>query len=447
MILSHLLYSCLYGLNHNNSFPNTSIASDAFSKHYLIHRIFNSFGTLIILICLYKYSEFNSKSELNPENDNKEKNKEKNRNKLIFHNSENKFLSNEFILFYFLIIFCWVLVDDIIENYIAIFQDLDFWMFELITLSYFSIKIFKYELYKHRFLAISLCIFSSLLKIGCIMVTFFGYKETAQEENNYTGGLKILYKNKPGLTIPLGIILYIILITLRSYISWKLKWYMDIINVSHIKLFIIYGVFSIIIYTIISLIGTFIDCFDLQNLEISKYMCKVELINNKNNTIYHLEDFKIYFDNFKNENILREIIVIILGIISFFFKKYFSILIIKDYSPIYVIISIPILYLLQKVVMFFNTLFSDESFFNCKNKCNKNKIIKFSFDIYGDLFSFIGFLIYLEKLVIKGWNLDQNIQSNMKLRSFSELKISDEERFSGSIKESPITFDGEDNVF
>ena len=169
-------------------------------------------------------------------------------------------------------------------------------------------------------------------------------------------------------------------------------------------------------------------------------MCKVELINNKNNTIYHLEDFKIYFDNFKNENILREIIVIILGIISFFFKKYFSILIIKDYSPIYVIISIPILYLLQKVVMFFNTLFSDESFFNCKNKCNKNKIIKFSFDIYGDLFSFIGFLIYLEKLVIKGWNLDYNIQSNMKLRSFSELKI----RLS---KESRTTFDGEDNDF
>ena len=54
--------------------------------------------------------------------------------------------------------------------------------------------------------------------------------------------------------------------------------------------------------------------------------------------------------------------------------------------------------------------------------------------------SFIGFLIYLEKLVIKGWNLDQNTQSNMKLRSFSELNI----RLS---KESRTTFDGEDNDF
>ena len=416
MIFCSIIMSCLYGLNHNECFPNTSIDDEDFSKHYLLHRTFNSIGIVVISIFLLIYEKKVSKSE------SKEENKNKTKNILIYNNNENEFNSKRLFLLYLLLIICWVLIDDIIENYIVIFQDLDFWMFELIFLWFLNIKMFKNELYKHHILAISLCILSSLLKIGTIIVTFTNIQETKKEEKNYNGGLPIFYKTYP-YTIPLGLILYILIIFLRSYISLKLKWFMDKKYVSHIKLFGLYGAFGIIIYFFLSLIGTFQECPNDDD-ENSKYLylCKVNYPDN--NTIY-IENFKKYSDNYGNNEtkIWREIITVILGFFIFSFKKYFSILIIKYLTPVHVIISIPIVFFLQKVVMVTHLLESHGNFCNSSLK----KKIKFFLDIFGDCFSILGFLIYLEIIVLKCFKWDYNIKDNIMRRSVVEINDNDNE--------------------
>ena len=432
MALSYLFYIILYGLNHNESFEVTRIAREDFSKHYLIHRVFISIGIFIISICLHKYEVISSRSELIEESNYKEKTSTK--NELIYNDAENMDKSIKFILFYLFIILCWVLLDDIIENYIVIFKDLDFWMFELIILWYLSIKMFKYEIYNHQILGISLCLFSGLLKIGCIIVTFINVNgdDNDKDKGQYNGKLPIIYKVNKNL-IFVGIILYILLITLRSYVYLKLKWYMDKKYVSHNKIFIVYGFLGIIIYCIISLIGTKIKC-NSQYI-FSQYICKVITNNNgsnvsynldnrvkDNNITYYLENIFVYFDNYKKnynffEKYIWEIIVILLGIISWFLKEYFTILIIKYLTPVHVIISIPIVFLAQKAVMIIRTFLGNTDFF----KKNTNKKIKFSLDIFGDAFCVLGFIIYLELIQIKCCKFDYNTRYNMIKRSFGEI--------------------------
>jgi hypothetical protein len=430
--VAHLCICVLYGLNHNESFVTTRIAEENFAKHYPIHRIFNSIGVFFISCFFYKYEEMSSRSELIYENNNKAKNS--NKNILIFNDKEigNEDLPVKSILFYFFIIFCWAAVDDVIEYYIVIFKDLDFWMFELIIIWILSIKMFNYEIYKHQILGISLCLFSGLLKIGCIIVTFIDIPGVnANDEAQYNGGLPIFYKKRPGIRITIGIALYILLITLRSYISLKLKWYMDKKYISHNKILMTYGFFGIIIYTIISIVGTFFKCPNIKDdLNMFKYLCKV---NNTDNTSIHLEHFGRYASNYNNDIliILLEAFVIIIGIVSFFSKNYFSIIIIKYLTPVHLIISIPIVFFGQKVIM------TTYSFIYIRTENDKQfkffhgnikKIIKFILDSCGDCLCILGFLIYLEICVIKFCKCDDNTKKNIMKRSFVETaRINEEE--------------------
>ena len=83
-----------------------------------------------------------------------------------------------------------------------------------------------------------------------------------------------------------GIMIYCGLITVRSYINSKIKVYMDLKYIATKKLLIIYGFFGTIIYTIICLITTFVECtnsyifFNKDNNE--NFVCKVPF----NNTVY-----------------------------------------------------------------------------------------------------------------------------------------------------------------
>jgi len=60
--------------------------------------------------------------------------------------------------------------------------------------------------------------------------------------------------------VPVGIFVYIILITLRSYVNSSLKWLMDLKYISDKKLLMIYGIFGAIISFIICIITTFVKC-------------------------------------------------------------------------------------------------------------------------------------------------------------------------------------------
>lgn len=115
---------------------------------------------------------------------------------------------------------------------------------------------------------------------------------------------------------------------------------------------------------------------------------------------------------------LVRLIVIFLGIIAFFFDKYFSTLIIKFYTPVHVIFSFPIQFFLEKtfLLIFSASFFIDDLF------TQEIQVSKFLLDISGDIFSIIGFLIYLEIIELHFCNLDFNLKKNIIKRSKNEIE-------------------------
>ena len=135
---------------------------------------------------------------------------------------------------------------------------------------------------------------------------------------------------------------------------------MDKKFISHNRMLMVYGLIGTLLYSIICTVTTCAECKFIDNnntSELSDYICKV---NNTDNISLHLENFNTFFNNFNKLNkpgeIILEIFVIILGILSFFINKYFTILIIKYLSPIHVIFSIPIIFILEKIVLIIYTI-------------------------------------------------------------------------------------------
>jgi hypothetical protein len=454
-----ILNDSLYGYNYNDAFEDVKIfntpTQDYFSWHNLIHQIFGYIGTTIMSIFFYKYELYVSKKEEvgrapNPFNHNNKKNIEI---QLIHNDAEDNIDINSdkssFIIC-LLVLFLWITIEQLIDLYYLALKDLDFWMFELLFVTLFTIKIFKIEIFSHQKCAMWFSLVPCLFKMTNIFLSCIEDKEIIDKN------LPILYVIKR-IYIPIGIVIYMILIIGRAYVNTKIKWFMDLKYISPSKLLIYYGIMGTIICTLVSIISTYIKCDDNNNNEINlyDYICKIPYngsdINVTSNARY-FENFNIYFDTFfgrvntkyKNEEIIYEIVIIVLGMISFFFYKYFSIKVIQQLTPVYLILSNPILYIFQKIILIVNNYFRQNTFF--LKDTNQYIISKFIFDWAGDLFTIIGFLIYLEIIELKFWNYDYNIKANITRRSLIESKeisepeksvINDEEN---QDEESSITF-------
>ena len=118
----------------------------------------------------------------------------------------------------------------------------------------------------------------------------------------------------------------------------------------------------------------------------------------------------------------------------FFFNKYYSLKIINFLSPIYVIFSIPIRFLFEKLISSLYTLYTK------KNKIietrDKYKIIKLILDTSGDIVPIIGFLIYLGIIVLKCNKFDLDINPKIIERGINEI---DNESNKSLITESYFT--------
>ena len=459
-----VLKDSLYGLNHNEGFKVVKLyndkVQDELSKHKVIHNIFNYIGTL-----LFAFICFNI--ETSYYKDGSSKNKEKiDYPILLIHNNdgEKDFKSKKSFYFFLFIITIWILEENLIKIHIEILQDLDFWMIEILIISFLMTKMFKLEIFKHQIIAMSINIIPCLLKIGSIILSFY---DDSYDKDNYTGKLPIFYIKSSFIIIPLGIIIYLCLISLRALVNSNLKWYMDLKYVSSNKLLMYYGGIGVIICSFICIISTFIECENIYNIEkhnktihFSDYICKIKydtnfrnisnldngsnethilnyleivnminienISNNKSNNsniieifdrTYFFDNFLLYFKRLKGIEILKEFSIIILGMITFFFNKFFSILVIKYLTPVYITFSIPIIYIIQKLVMLLNTLIWEHKIFNTEDQY---KYTKFFLDITGDFFSVLGFLIYLEIIVLNFCKYDYNIKKNIIRRSFGE---------------------------
>jgi hypothetical protein len=166
---------------------------------------------------------------------------------------------------------------------------------------------------------------------------------------------------------------------------------MDLKYISENKLLMINGLLGTIVCSIICTITTYAECekTKINNKDLYDYIC---IVNNTDNNTHskYFDSFYIYFKNFEP----LEILTIIFQAIFFFFYRYFSILTIKLFTPVHLIVSIPALYIIQKVILIINTLITKHSFFNDNNFNFKTE--KFCLDFSGDIISMLGLIIYLE---------------------------------------------------
>ena len=438
-IVFKVINDMLYGFNHNNNtFKDVKLFNDdvqnSLSKHIILHNAFNYFGTFILAFAYYQYDKYEITIPLVKEEKSKRK---KTIVKLIHHNAVKNFRTRKSFIFFLIIIFLWIFQEQMVNLFMRCLKDLDFWMVEIFIISIITSKMFKLQIYKHQWLAILLNIIPCILKITAISLSFY---DNSEDSNKYESNLPILYRLQK-VYIPLGIITFLMLIIIRSYVNSKMKWYMDLKYISLRKFLIIYGLMGSLICTFICLITTYNECtiskykFEEDNkIGMHNYICPIQ--DNKTNylneslTYEYLDNFKIYFKAFKHIEILKEIIVIIFGIITFFFNKYFTLLSIKYLTPVHIVFTTPIYFLFQKTCMIFYTLFSEQSFFMVNNKIKKKK---FFLDISGDISSFFGFLIYLEIIIFNCKGFNYNININIAKRGYYDSKgaIDVEESFEG----------------
>ena len=101
------------------------------------------------------------------------------------------------------------------------------------------------------------------------------------------------------------------------------------------------------------------------------------------------------------------------------------ILCIQLYQKYIIIISFPVYYFIQKIILIITTAIKEKSFFS-KDQINYINF-KFSLDISGDIFSIIGFLVYLEIIELHFCNLEFNLRRYIMKRADSKGKENEDE--------------------
>ena len=394
-------------------------AQSEYSSHGLIHQIFYYFGTFIISYFISKFKNRPSKIEQNNKIAREETSSSK--DKLIYIGMEQYLkISNMYV---WSIMFLWVLIEQVIEKYNCTFSHLDFWMIELIIISYLSSKILKIQIYKHQKFVLSFNLVPILFKIATIILSFKGTEDDKSTntflDNN--DNLKLIYINYPFLMI-IGIIIYFPLIAAKSYIYIKIKYFMDSKYISEITLLRLYGLIGVIFYTLICTISTIFKCKEVnENYNFYDYICNIVYEKNK-----YFENFISFFTTTTSiKEIFIEIIVVILGMISFFFYKLFLMKIAKFLTPAHLIFLTPIYYFFFKVILIIYNLFylifiSDKGKFlnDPETKYIKQK---FFLDVSGDIYCFFGFLIYLEIIELNCFDLSYNSRKSIDERGKLEL--------------------------
>ena len=233
-------------------------------NHAAVHEIFRNIGVFNKKVLTSHKISINSS-------------RESNNIILIFNNSQNEIGSISILILIF-VITTYIYIEYLSDIYYRLgLKIFDFWMFELLVISYINAKIFKLTIYKHQKFAIFFNSFICLLfRLPCFILSF-----SLNNENS-------LYKENKWL-IALGLIIYVIIITIRAYSYTRIKWFIDLKYISLTKLLILIGFIGIFVSSISCVIQTYIKCSFIINI------CQVK--NNKNSNDYYLYNFIIYIEN------------------------------------------------------------------------------------------------------------------------------------------------------
>ena len=381
-IYGFVYIDCFYPMNIYKSFYNWII--DKNKEDFPRHRVFDPlFSYLGVAIISFFFLNKNQDNSIIIEED--EGKRHYSRYQLIFDVDKGYLSSKRGFIYFILIIILWIAGENLLVIYLDIFKDLDFWFFELICISViFSLK-FKFRIPSHRKLGVTISIIvGSVLKIYNIILSF-----TSNSDRFYS-------KNKGLISF---VILYFFLITLRSYVNTEIKIFFDLKYITQKTLLMCYGLIGFVMCLLTGVFTSNVPCSE----GLRGYVC---------NMVYNE---KLYYDNFFNyyesyKNMLVRLIIIVLGLLTYFGYVYFYTLIIKYYTPIHAIFFLPIQYFIEK---FFLLIFTTIFFTDLLLSNGENLSGRFLADIFGDIGSIIGFLIYLEVIELNFCGLNFNLKKNI----------------------------------
>ena len=255
---------------------------------------------------------------------------------LIYNqNDENRSISvKQFLILVILLVFTIQLEN----NYYNVGLDgLDFWMFEIIFISIIYTKIFKAKIYLHHKMAMGFIV------IFYIPIMIVYYCLLIKKKDKTIIYIKYIW------IIPIGIIIYLIILFFQSYILCKLKWFLDFKYISPLKFLIWYGFIGSLICLIFGIISTEIKCIDESTFSDIKQICCINKTIDDTSVNLYYDNFSVYFINLwkidkSNWYNIASIFLLLLRIILCFSQKYFSILIIQKLNPVYFICAHTISY-------------------------------------------------------------------------------------------------------
>ena len=361
------------------------------NNNILVQDTFNYLGIFIISLYLF-LSKYKTKNKPNLKKSN-EINMTSNIN-LIYNKNDNEIIISTLSLS--LIISLYVVCMQLKNMYNVLgLKELNYWMFEMLSICFITSSIFKTEIYNFKKLSIGIIIiFSTTFK-------FFSTFHSLKDNKDY------IYKEYIWL-IPIGIISIILIFFGRDYSLCKIKFLFDLKYFSIFKFLIWLGLLGVGICLLGGIISTIIPCKNNNNID---YLCK---INYKNNLYY--DNFKVYFKNIWKEekviiNIFRILIVLSQIFINFITNLYLF-LIVQKLSPEYYICSVNIFHFILELVK----IICDYSYVTIYN-------------LLAEFFSIFGTLIYLEFIELNFFQLDYYLKKNIGKRG--EIDSSIEDLYSG----------------
>ena len=407
-----VLTDFLFGDELNDSFNmvkfyNSKTQIELYN-HITVHEIFRYFGLFIILLIIYVI-QFKKESNNHTTNENTNNNSRNPSSSiiLIYNNEEKRKQESLPIISIIVIMLLWLLQFYLTRLfYRSSFRELDYWMLELFIVSKINSKIFQINIYEHQKFAIYYnFIFCTFLKLICLVISILVY----EFENDS------LY-NENKVLIPIGLIIYILILIIRSYSISKIKYYMDLKYFSPIKILLYSSIIGIIFFSFICIIQTFMHCSILKNIKI----CIIQ-DDNKN---YYIDNFLVYYETLRKaefKDIIYEIVSLIFGDISYFFYLFFYTLVLKYLTPVHYVFSNAVYsFLIQPILLFYNR-FSTGTYFSGDGKYSKFKFFQFQLNLFTDFLSLFGFLVYLEIIILKCCGLDYNVKISIRQRSIEDL--------------------------
>jgi len=252
-------------------------------KHSRVYEIFRNIGVFIFACVFYKIEAMLNKKKITSQRTLSFSSAKSNTEIIYIFNDLEENIRSISILNFIFVITIYVCIEQLSDIFFQLgLMIFDFWMFELLTISYINEKMFKLKIYRHQMFAILFnSIICLLFRLPSFIWSFLMKKEIEEHEKK-----KSLFVIS-NWYIVLGIFIYIIIITIRAYSYTKIKWFIDLKYISSTKLLIFIGFIGIIVSSISCTIETFIKCSPKINF------CEVK--DESNNS--YLDNFNIFNEN------------------------------------------------------------------------------------------------------------------------------------------------------